>query len=208
MTKKVLNKDKLITFIFIIVGAILIATVGVKIYFDFFKGSTNEPTELKRLELYGYTLESDDIEVYTKYYNELSGVLDEKEINYEEYAKLLTKLYIIDFYTLSNKIASTDIGSSEFVHPDIVDNFKTKAEDTIYKYIENNFDGKRTQELPEVMDVTIDTVEESVYTYGEKEYDSFVIKSSWSYKEEKGYKNEGTIILIKDGSKLCVVEEK
>ncbi len=206
MENKKLNKDKLITFIFIILGILILGTLGVKIYFDFIKSNNSAAKELEKLELYGYTLDNNDTKLYKDNFKELEDALNEKEIDYDKYAELLSKLYIIDFYTLSNKISSTDVGSIEFVHPDIADNFKLEAKDTIYKYIKINFNGKRTQELPEVSSVTIDEINNSKYMYDKTEYDSYNIKCNWTYTKDLGYETEANLILIKDGTKLYIVE--
>ena len=205
MRNKILNKDKLVTFLFMLIGIVIIGIIGYKIYMDFFNDADNNKT-IKRLELYGYSLEKDDTELYKKYFNSLTEVLNGEEINYEKYAELLGSLYIVDFYTLSNKLSSTDVGSLEFVHPDIVDNFKLKATDTVYKYIEVNFDNKREQSLPEVSNVEIVNNEDAVYALNEKEYDAYKISYSWSYIEDLDYETTCELTIIKDGSKLYVVE--
>ena len=43
-------------------------------------------------------------EIYKTYFKELSKVLNEKTIDYTEYAKLISKLFVIDLYTLDNKL--------------------------------------------------------------------------------------------------------
>lgn len=205
MTNKKFNKDKLITFIFIVIGVIILFLLGAKIYLDFFDNTTTK--ELKKLELYGYTLDDNDISLYKESFGELENILNAQEIDYSRYAELLSKLYIIDFYTLSNKISSTDIGALEFIHPDIVDNFKLNAKNTIYKSVKVNFNGKRIQELPEVNSVSIENIDNAKYMYDKTEYDAYKIKCSWTYLKDLGYETEANLTIIKDGSKLYVVEE-
>ncbi len=205
MVNRKINKDKVITFIFIIIGISIIFILGIKVYLDFFKDKEVN-NELKRLDLYGYTLDKTDTELYKEYFYELESVLNSKEIDYNEYAELLSKLYIIDFYTLNNKISSTDIGSLEFVHPDVESNFKLKAKDTLYKDIKVNYDGKREQELPEVKSITLSDKINDLYVYDNTEYESYKIKCTWTYVKDLGYENESNLIIIKDGTKLYIVE--
>lgn len=208
MQNKELNKDKIIVIAFILVGIMILSVLGSKIYVDFFKSNVNVNSELARLDLYGYSLDKNDTEIYKKYFNELEDVLSEKSINYKKYAELLSKLYIIDFYNLDNKLSSTDIGALEFIYPDAEDNFKLKAKDTIYKYVEVNFDGKRNQELPEVEDVTLGNIIDSSYTYKDKDYDAYKVECTWTYKEDLGYQTTATLTIIKDATKLYIVESE
>lgn len=200
-------KDKIITILFIILGIGLFAFIGYTIYKDFFN-KTKEDVVLKNLELYGYTLQESDSELYKQEFDNLSKILNVKDINFEEYASSISKLYIIDFYTLSNKVSNTDIGGLEFIYPSAKDNFKLKAKDTLYKYIEVNYTGTREQKLPEVSEVTIKDLKESKYKIGEEEFNSYEINLSWNYVEDLGYQKEAKLILIKDGNKLYIVESE
>ena len=150
------NKGRGVIVIFIIVGIILFGYLGYRVKNDFFKGS--ERKKLDSIELYGYTLSKNDTEIYKTYFKELSKVSNEKTIDYTEYAKLISKLFVIDLYTLDNKLASTDIGGLEFLHKDLKDNFKENMGSTLYNFVESNIDGKRTQELPIVKDVNVSDV--------------------------------------------------
>lgn len=210
-TKKKLNKHKLLVLFEILILIGLIAGIGVKVYFDFFKDGNSKPddviTEKNSISEYGYKLEDRDSELYETYFNNLKKVLEEKEIDYSKYADLLTKLFITDFYTLSNKITSTDIGGLDFLYPDALENFKLNAGDTMYKTVLSNVDGKRTQTLPEVSDVIVESVNETTFNYQE-ELPAYEIKVNWTYKEDLGYDTSKTIILIKKDKKLYVVSSK
>lgn len=208
--KRVINKNKLFYIsVSVIAGLIVIAT-GVKIFFDFFVSDERQvvsKTKLESLEMYGYTLDDLDTELYRTYFEELKEVLNDDEIDMSSYASVLSKLFITDFYTLNNKVTSSDIGGIEFVHPDIVDNFKLNAGDTMYNHVKNNVYGDRTQELPIVKSVTIDNMQEVKYTYKDKEYDAFKVVAKWEYEQDLGYDSLGTLYLIKDNNKLNVVEK-
>lgn len=202
---KKFNIDVAITILFILIGIVLFSYVGFTIYQDFFN-KNKENSIIKNLDLYGYTLKESDTDIYKKEFNNLSEILNKKEIDYEEYAKSIGKLYIIDFYTLNNKISNTDIGGLEFIYPDILDNFKLKAKNTMYKYIEVNYNGERNQSLPEVSEVTINNINKNTYKIKEEEFESFELNISWNYKEDLGYEKESNLVIIKDGSKLYIVE--
>lgn len=198
------NKGRGVIVIFIIVGIILFGYLGYRVKNDFFKGS--ERKKLDSIELYGYTLSKNDTEIYKKYFKELSKVLNEKTIDYTEYAKLISKLFVIDLYTLDNKLASTDIGGLEFLHKYLKDNFKENMGSTLYNFVESNIDGKRTQELPIVKDVNVSDVFETKYTYNKTEYDAYIVSTDITYEKELGYPKSMKLTIIKDNNILYIVK--
>ncbi len=198
------NKGRGVIVIFIIVGIILFGYLGYRVKNDFFKGS--ERKKLDSIELYGYTLSKNDTEIYKTYFKELSKVLNEKIIDYTEYAKLISKLFVIDLYTLDNKLASTDIGGLEFLHKYLKDNFKENMGSTLYNFVESNIDGKRTQELPIVKDVNVSDVFETKYTYNKTEYDAYIVSTDITYEKDLGYPKSMKLTIIKDNNILYIVK--
>ena len=198
------NKGRGVIVIFIIVGIILFGYLGYRVKNDFFKGS--EKKKLDSIELYGYTLSKNDTEIYKTYFKELSKVLNEKTIDYTEYAKLISKLFVIDLYTLDNKLASTDIGGLEFLHKDLKDNFKENMGSTLYNFVESNIDVKRTQELPIVKDVNVSDVFETKYTYNKTEYDAYIVSTDITYEKDLGYPKSMKLTIIKDNNILYIVK--
>ena len=130
----------------------------------------------------------------------------EKNVDYEEYAKSIAKLFIIDFYTLDNKLSKNDIGGTEFIKKDMRDNFIEEARSTFYKYVEV-IDG-RTQELPEVSSITDVSVEKTEFKYSDKTIDenAYKVSISWDYVEDLGYEKEASMIIVKQDKKLYIVE--
>lgn len=209
--KRTINKNKVFYITVSVLAVLVIIAGGVKVFFDFFVSDERQvvsKTKLDSLEMYGYTLDDLDTELYRTYFEELKEVLNDDEIDMSSYASVLSKLFITDFYTLSNKVTSSDIGGVEFVHADIVDNFKINAGDTMYNHVKNNVYGDRTQELPIVKNVTIDNIQEVKYNYKDEEYDAFKVVVKWEYEKDLGYDNVGTLYLIKDNNKLNVVEKQ
>lgn len=198
------NKGIGVIIIFIIVGIVLFGYLGYRVKNDFFKGS--ERKKLDSIELYGYTLSKNDTDIYKTYFKELSKTLNENPIDYNEYAKLISKLFVIDLYTLDNKLASTDIGGLEFLHNDLKDNFKENIGSTLYNYVESNIDGKRTQELPIVKDVEVTDVFETKYTYNKTEYDAYIVSTNITYEKNLGYPSSMKLTIIKDNNILYIVK--
>ena len=210
VTNRKINFKRIYYFVSIALLLIVLLIIGVKVYFDFFRNddkSVETREKLDSLELYGYTLDDEDTELYKSYFNELKEVLNEDDINNKKYASLLVQLFVVDVYNLNNKLTSTDIGGLEFIHTDLVENFKINLGDTMYNTIESNLYGDRTQSLPVVSEVTINSVEEYNYNYNDQEYDGYLVSASWEYESDLGYENCASFILIEDNNKLNIVEK-
>ena len=84
------------------------------------------------------------------------------------------------------------------------------AEDTIYKYVESDIYNQRTQKLPTVDVVSIDSVKSTEYTYGDNsDENAYEVSAHWTYKDSKiadGYQTEAKFIYVHDGKKLVLVE--
>lgn len=206
MWVNVMNKktNKIVIFIFILVFICLVVPVVIKILDDVNKVVVKE--EVSKIDFYGYSLSSTDTDIYKKVYDELDDVLSKEEVDYKSYASLISKLFIIDVFTLNNKLTSTDIGGLEFVHDDFKANFSENMGSTLYNHVLSNIDGKRTQKLPVVKDVIINTVNEIKYTYNKVEYDAYEVDSSIIYEEDMGYQKAIKLTLIRDDRTLYVVK--
>ena len=191
--------------LFVIVGLVIFGIVGYKAYNDFFNNDSPSK-KLVSLDLYGYTLSKNDTDLYKDNFKALEKVLNETPINYDEYAKLLSKLFIIDVFNLDNKLSSTDIGGLEFLYKPLKENFKENMGNTLYKHIQTNFDGKRTQNLPEVTSVEVSDLFPTKYTYDKKEYEAYIATVKWEYKQDLGYEKNMKLTLIKDNNILYIVK--
>ncbi len=194
-----------IMIIFILIGIALFGFLGYKVYNDFFN-KNEERKQIDSIEFYGYTLSENDTDIYKTYFKELTKVLNEKPINYSDYAKTISKLFIIDLYTLDNKLGSTDIGGLEFIHKNLRENFKENEGATLYKFMDNNLNGDRTQKLPKVKDVEIESINETTYKYKDVEYEGYLVKAKWTYEVDLGYQSSIKLTLIKDKDILYIVK--
>lgn len=205
MSKRKNKSDTLKIIVFVMIGVLLFGFLGYRVYNDFF----NKPDAKKEIEsigLYGYSLHDRDSSAYKDTFKELNKALSTNNIDYKNYATLVSKLFIMDLFTLDNKLGSTDIGGLQFIHKDLKENFKENMGDTIYKYVEINIDGKRTQELPVVKEVTVSDVLETKYTYNNKDYPAYVVTANWEYEKDLGYQKSMKITFIKDKNILYIVK--
>ncbi len=203
MKKKYKKILKLIILIIIIIAILILS----KIFFGKEKVK-NDVKVIDSIVDFSYTLDERDTKLMKDTYEELKKVLKEKDINYEEYAKVLSKLFVIDLFTMENKINKYDIACLEYVYPDNLNNFKLNVEDTLYKLLEDNTYDKRKQNLPIVSKVEVTNIEKSSYTINEENVDSYVVNLNWEYVTDLGYDKSATLTLVKKENKLYVVEYK
>lgn len=203
------RKPKKALIIIIVIISLLLIGGGSYLLF-FHKDEVKETKVVSKIPAYGYTLKNNKSAAYKKLFQELKSVLSEKNVDEKKYAKTISKMFIVDFYSLGDHIAKTDIGGVDFVHPDIIENFLVNAEDTIYKYVESNIYKQRKQQLPIVDEVKIKSVEEKEFAYQEEsDENALEVLVSWTYKDiksAKDYQDEATLIFVHDGKKLVLVE--
>ena len=201
-------KKKYKRILIIILIVVLLAIISFVIYKILLNNKTEEEVVnvVDSISEYGYNLDDRDTELMKSTYEELKNILNSDEIDYELYASALAKLFVIDLFTMDNKINKYDVGGSEYVYPDALENFKLNVEDTLYKHMENNSSGKRKQELPEVSSIEVLSTETGEYTIEENSFDSYIVNLSWQYVSDLGYDNNALITLINLDNKLYVVE--
>ncbi len=166
-------------------------------------------TVSSEIDEYNYTLESNTTRFYKKYYKELQKELSNTTIDEKNYATLVSKLFVIDYYTLDNKVTNMNIGGVQFIHSNLKDNFIINSTNSIYKHIKNNLYGNRNQELPEVNDVKIKTLKEIKYKNGNYQDNyGYEVVITVGYVKDYGYPKEVKLILIHEDKKLSIVEIK
>ena len=201
-------KKKYKRILIIILIVVLLAIISFVIYKIFLNNKTEEVVNIvDSISEYGYNLDDRDTELMKNVYEELKDVLLADTIDYEKYADTLARLFVIDLFTMNNKINKYDVGGTEYVYPDAIENFKLNVEDTIYKHMENNSSGKRKQNLPEVSSIDVLSTEVGEYTIGDTDtFDAYIVDLAWEYSSDLGYDDNATVTLVKMEDKLYVVE--
>ena len=195
--------------VILIIAIILIITgLGFLAYESVKPKAVKTATVENEIEEYGYTLKSTRNDRYKEEFQELKDILSKKNVDEEAYVEQISKMFIMDFYTLNDKLANTDVGGIDFVHTNAKTNFLEKAEDTVYKYVENDIYGNRDQQLPEVTEVTVEKVENIEYTIGTDFTDdnAYQVEVSLKYKEDMDYPTKATLIFVHEDNKLSLVE--
>lgn len=213
--KKRMSKKAKIKLIFVILMLILVAfiigyfVVGGKNSDD--KAKTKVVDEIKK---FNYTVSDSDSKLFKEKFKELKKVLSEKEVDNKKYATLVSELFVIDFYTLDNKLTKNDVGGVQFVYTKHQADFIDKARDGMYKQVKNNLDNDRKQSLPEVDTIEVVSTEEVVPSaiFESEDFknvtdaEAYEIKLKWTYKNDDKFQKEATVVVVKDSDKLSVAK--
>lgn len=195
------------------IAIVIIVGVGIITYSAVMKkDNVAEVKVLKEIKEYGYKLKDNKSEAYKKLFAKLEEELKKDSVDEEKYAKLISEMFILDFYSLDEKVAKTDVGGTDFIYQESLNDFLENAENTLYKYVESNIYKQRKQDLPIVEKVTVESVKNETFAYGEKnDDDAFIVEVSWTYKDKnkaKGYQDSATLTFIHNGKRLDLVELK
>ncbi len=164
---------------------------------------------VNEVDKYGYQLKDNKPKRYQTLFGELKEILKEDPVDEEKYVSKITEMFIYDFYSLNDKTAKTDVGGVDFVYSGILTNFLQNAENTYYKYVENNIYNNRKQSLPVVADININSVTKTAYAYGDQnDNEAYAVQATWSYTDDQfaGYQRSAQLVFIHDSNKLWLVE--
>ena len=201
------RKTKRKSYTLVIIFLIILLILGIIGFIYLNKDEEKSVVKVERtIPGYEYTLEENEIEIYKDTFKKLESILDEEEIDKEEYAKCISELFIIDFYTLDNKLSKNDIGGVQFVYPSIKDNYVEKARSTFYKYLEVK--ENRTQELPNVSEITNTEVEKTIFKIKDtkESKEAYKVSISWEYEEDLDYEKEADLYVVEESNKLYIIE--
>ena len=194
----------------VILFLILVVVLGFLVYKNFFSNKEVKETKvIASIDDYGYKLKDNKNATYKKMFDELKEILSKDKVDEEAYVKKISEMFVYDFYSLDDKLAKTDIGGVDFIHPDALDNFLENAENTYYKYVESNIYGNRNQKLPIVNEIEVKNVENKAFAYGDKnDENAFYVQVNWSYTDElfSDYQTNAELVFIHDDIKLSLVQ--
>lgn len=170
------------------------------------KKSVNKVKEISSIKEYGYSLRENATDYYKELFKKLDKVLKKKEVNKDEYATLVSQMFLADFFNLDNKSSKNDVGGRQFVYTEYQDDFEKYAKDTMYKSVKNNVYGNRKQKLPIVSKVTVTKKDSESFKYGENtDTNAYVFEFNIEYKSDMGYQEDGKLVLIHNDKKIEVV---
>ena len=213
MKKEKRAKMKPITKILLLLIVIAILVGGFFVWKNFIKPMSNKSKVVDSIKNddVDYVVSDSDTKLFKDNFNELKKVLNAKEVDNKKYAETITKLFVIDFFTLSNKTSKNDVGGVQFVYGNYKKDFIDGARDTLYKQVHSTVtDDKSNSDLPTVVKVKIDDIDEispaSMFSglgFTEDQV-GYMVNISWEYKNKDNFQNNATIIVVPDGKKLSI----
>ena len=213
--KKRVKKNSLKKLFFCIVFVALIMLVYY-VYDSFFKDK-NGVTAPKivdeiKLKSINYVVNENDTKLFKKNFEELKKVLNEKKIDNKKYAETISKLFVVDFFTLSNKTSKNDVGGVQFVYSSYKSDFVDYARDGMYKRVNNSIEDGNNSGLPTVSSVNVSNIEEvdpsaifSNIDFGEDKV-GYEVTLDWTYKNNDDSQDSTTLTIVNDGKKISVAK--
>ncbi len=197
--------------LYLIVVAVIVG--GFLVWNNFIKPRSNKPKVVDSIknEDVDYVVSETDTKLFKDTFGELKKVLNAREVDNKKYAEVITKLFVIDFFTLSNKTSKNDVGGVQFVYESYQTDFVEGARNSIYKQVQSDMSGSKLNgSLPTVTKVKVDSIDEiSPYSmfggnFFTEDQVGYMINISWEYKNDDDFQSNATIIVVPDGKKLSV----
>lgn len=204
MKKKKINFKKLIIIILIIM-VVGLSIFLIKSCMMSKEEKVKDPKIISKIN--DYELRESASTYFKNVFNDLKKELNKDEIDEENYAKIISKLFISDCYTLDNKINQSDVGGIQFVYEPFRNDFLMIAKDTMYHHIENNIYDNRKQKLPVVSNVVITSIEQDKFEYLDKvDENAYYVDVEIEYVKDLGYAKKASLVLIHNNDKLEVAK--
>lgn len=182
--------------------SLAIAIVLIIVVVLFFMFNNDSSNVIDKIKDYGYSLKDNT----SSYHKQLFKDLKDKIEDEQEYAKLLGKLFISDFYTLEGKRSKVDIGGVQFIYEGYQEEFVKYASSNIYKIVSSS-----SEDLPLVTKIEIEEFGQKEFGHIDSIYDpkAFFITYSITYKkqlEDELYPEVVELVIIRNNDRLEIVE--
>lgn len=171
------------------------------------KQPVKEKEVIDSIDNFGYELDDNKTKYYNELFTQLKDILKEENYNEQEYAIIIAKLFLADFYDLDTKVMKGDIGGTQFVYEPYRNDFESGAISTIYKYVESNVYGDRKQNLPTVKKITEENIETKSFKYNDStDSNAYYITMNIEYSKDLGYPNKVELVLIHNNNRLEIAK--
>lgn len=150
------------------------------------KAKEEEKVELVKNDLYLEPLNPGTAQI--KAFNKLSKAV--KDENYEEEAKMAAVSFAMDFFTLSNKSGSDDIGGLQFIPTPKIFNFKEFAKAYYYNNYTTIINEYDKESLPQVTSYKVTSIEAVDAVYNDNPVQGYDVKLKLTYAETDIPKNK------------------
>lgn len=164
------------------------------------------PTEalvIDTIDNFSYQLNDNETKYYNELFNSLKELLSTDDYNEDDYAVIIAKLFLADFYDLDSKLMKSDIGGTQFVYEQYRTDFELGAINSLYKSVESNVYGDRKQKLPVVKNVEMVNLTKGSFAYNDStDNNAYYLDMSIDYEKDLGYPTNVKLILIHVNDKL------
>ena len=209
--KKKLTPIKKLLILLLIVALIIGGFIG---YQKFIKKDNTKKVKVVdsiKNDKVDYVVNENDSKLFKKTFEDLKKVLNAKEVDNKKYAETISKLFVIDFFTLSNKTSKNDVGGVQFIFDGYKTTFVEYARDGIYKQVLANDGTSANNSLPTVKSVKVNSVEEvspagMFATPFAEDAVGYEVRLSWTYENDDSFQSEAVIVVAPDGEKLSLVK--
>lgn len=208
--RKVRNKS--IIFLLLLVIAMGVFIFIIKMPTSIFKKHKKEPNVpqievIDSIDTFKYELSDSKTKYYKEVFNKLKDLLNTPDYNEDEYAELIGKLFLIDFYDLDSKVMKSDVGGIQFVYEPYREDFISGAVDSVYKSVESNVYGDRKQSLPSVKEVVVENSKNDLFKYNDQiDQKAYYLTMHINYTKDLDYPNNVELVLIHNDDKLEIAK--
>ncbi len=206
MKKRKLSVKKIVKFVIVLLIIVALIIVAIKFLT---KEDTVKKVEVEdEIKEYGYKMDDNETEYYKSLFKELKTVLEKETVDENEYASLVSQLFLADFLNLDNKLSKNDVGGVQFIYTDFQSDFEKIAKEGIYDAVVNKeTDAESETEMPEVTNVEVVDLEHITHNYlDQTDNDAIQVDLKITYKTDLDYQDTTSLILVHNGKKLEIVE--
>lgn len=201
--KKRVKFKKILILLFVLILIIFVLVFGIKKLTTKKEVVTKEVEVIDSINNFDYHLNDNETKYYNELFTSLKELLNNEGYDEKEYAILVSKLFLADFYDLNSKVMKSDVGGIQFVYLNYRNDFTLGAVDSIYKFVESNVYGDRKQKLPVVKNVELVNVSNDSFEYlDEVDENAYYLDMKIDYEKDLGYPTLVSLILIHNGDKL------
>lgn len=194
----------------LIIIIIIILILAICLLVKLLNKKKQEPTAVvevvDKIDNFEYELNDNETKYYKDLFNELKELLSKEDYNEEEYAILISKLFLADFYDLESKVMKSDIGGTQFVYSEYRTDFEKGAMASVYKSVESNVYGDRKQELPTIKSVENKDIKTQTYKSDMvTDQNAYYTDMTINYNKDSKYPTNVSLILVHNDNKLEIV---
>lgn len=204
---KALKKSRLINNILLVL--LMLTTVAMLVAFGFniYKIVKAEAEEEKVIEVEKpenefineyYTIGHNATVINKEYFRELNAALDSGDQS--AIATAVTKCFITEYYTWTNKDGNYDVGGMQYIFADDQHDFEVYSRYNFYQDMDLYISQLGRSNLIKVSSVTVDSCEATTYA----DRNAYRVSASWTYESEgmstEDVQNSATFTLVdRDG---------